>query len=668
MYPFHSMSDVLASDDLIEEEEEEESNHGTLAPGSRLGRYELLVPIAKGGMARVWAARLIGQRGFTKLVAIKTILPHLAAEPEFERMFLDEARIASCVHHPNVCEIYELGEEGKILYLAMEWVSGDSLARLLRPDNTATEAIDIRIACRILADTAAGLHAAHELVDDSGRVLGVVHRDVSPHNVLMSADGNVKVADFGVAKALGQLHEATSAGQLKGKINYMAPEQITGAPIDRRSDVFALGCVLYEATTGHKPFRGDGEHQVMHNILQGSYPRPAQLVPGFPAPLERILSQALSSEPPQRFPTAERFRHALEEFLARSGPLVSQSNVAQLVRMRLGRVVDDRKERVRLAMNERNEPDRQERAWTEPAGMTPSAQAGQIHGNRSGVKQAGYVPVATIPPNSRGAPMASAAVAPFQRPHLPAPAMPPRQASSPHHGYAPQFTNSAFTPSGPAPDGSAPGYGAAPPYGQHGQHTFPPGMMGAMPLGATQSGPAAAKGMSGPLYYVVASVIGLVIASVIGVGYYFLRSPVAAEPTVATAGVPTTAPKASGSVVAASARGVTPAAPSATLAAAAITAPPLPPRDEPPVMELKEVHLKISPESAILLVNGKDAGNVRSFLRPEAGKTTIIVVRAPGFQDEVIRATHDYVPPAQITLRPAVIIVKKKDTLPDNPY
>lgn len=229
----HVVAEVVPSDELTDEP----SDFGSLRPGTRLGRYELLVPIARGGMARVWAARQHGQRGFQKLVAIKTILPHLAEEPEFERMFLDEARIASGVHHPNVCEIYELGEDKRTLYLAMEWVNGDSLSRVLRASGK-TEAFDARVVARIVADACAGVHAAHELADDDGQPLGVVHRDMSPHNVLLTADGVTKVCDFGVAKALGQLHEQTSAGQLKGKISYMSPEQVTGAPIDRRSDVF----------------------------------------------------------------------------------------------------------------------------------------------------------------------------------------------------------------------------------------------------------------------------------------------------------------------------------------------------------------------------------------------------------------------------------------------
>jgi serine/threonine-protein kinase len=373
------MADVLASDELVDEV----SDYGSIQPGHRLGRYELLVPIARGGMARVWAARLHGQRGFQKLVAIKTILPHLADEPEFERMFLDEARIASGVHHPNVCEIYELGEEKKTLYLAMEWVSGDSFARVLRASGK-TEPVEPRVVARIVADACAGLHAAHELADDDGRSLGVVHRDLSPHNILLTADGTAKVADFGVAKALGQLHEATSAGQLKGKIAYMAPEQVTGSAIDRRSDVFSLGCVLYEATTGQRPFRGDGDHQVMHAVLKGEYAAPTSLIRNYPVELERIVARALQQQPILRYPTAERMRFALEEFVAR-GQLVTQSNVAQVVRARIGEQIDRRKERIRQASTTGD----REGGWAEAAAANRSSANEAVGGHRSGVKPSG---------------------------------------------------------------------------------------------------------------------------------------------------------------------------------------------------------------------------------------------------------------------------------------
>ena len=323
----------LAPEDLVDEWSDVSTS--SLGPGARLGRYELLLPIAYGGMARVWAARLHGQRGFSKTVAIKTILPHLAHNPEFERMFLDEARIAAGVHHPNVTEIYELGEEGSVLYLVMEWVNGDSLMHVLRgPGGKTAAAIEARLAARIVADACAGLHAAHELTDDDNRLLNVVHRDVSPHNILVSLEGTVKMTDFGVAKALGQSHQATMAGQVKGKVAYMAPEQIGGNGFDRRADVFAMGCVLYEAATGAQAFRGGNDPQVMQAVLRGTYEPAVGSREGLPRRAGRIIDRALAPEPAARFATAERMRVAIEEWLVKSGSIVTSTQTGSLVRQR----------------------------------------------------------------------------------------------------------------------------------------------------------------------------------------------------------------------------------------------------------------------------------------------------------------------------------------------
>lgn len=367
------MTGAFAPDDELGEASPIELRRGT-----RLGRYELLVPIARGGMARVWAARQHGQRGFTKLVAIKTILPHLAREGEFERMFLDEARIASLVHHPNVCEIYELGDDQGVLYLAMEWVSGDSFMHVMR-NAKRVEAVDLRIAARIVADGAAGLHAAHELTDDDGRPMSVVHRDVSPHNILITADGHVKVADFGVAKALGQMHSATIAGQIKGKIAYMAPEQITSTKVDRRSDIFSLGCILYEATTGLQPFLGDSDPQVMHSIMKGDYVPPSTLMVGFPKDLENIIKTALAPDVKDRYATADHMKLALEQWLAVSGPIVSTSHVAALVKERIGPVLDKRREKIRDASTAQT--------GDSMNGGTPAASLTPPPGSTSGVRE-----------------------------------------------------------------------------------------------------------------------------------------------------------------------------------------------------------------------------------------------------------------------------------------
>jgi len=275
-------------------------------------------------------------------------------------MFLDEARVASGVHHPNVCEIFDLGEENGVLYLAMDWVNGDSLARILKPGSATPGApktairINARVAARIVSDASAGLHAAHELCDVNGDRLNVVHRDVSPQNILVSLDGNVKVTDFGVAKALGSAHEATMAGQIKGKAAYMAPEQASGGRIDRRSDIFALGIVLYEITTGQRPFTGENQVATLKALMEGRFDPPSALVPGYPRELETIVLRALAPDPMQRFPTADRMRVALEEWLARSGPVVTQTQVATVVRERLGHVIEERRGQIRQMLQASN--------------------------------------------------------------------------------------------------------------------------------------------------------------------------------------------------------------------------------------------------------------------------------------------------------------------------
>lgn len=329
-----------------------------IAPGSTLGRYEVLVPIASGGMARVWAARLVGQGGFTKIVALKTILPELAQHTQFRTMFLDEARIASKLRHPNVCETLDIGEEDGALYLTMEWVDGPSLLQLVRvtkkdddggPEKNFRMLVDARVAARIIADASAGLHAAHDLVDDDGTPLKVVHRDVSPHNILVSSGGLVKVTDFGVAKAQGRSH-LTNAGEIKGKVSYMAPEQLVAAEdIDRRCDVFALGCVLYEITLGRRAFPGTNEAEIVSAILRGQVAKPSDVSKAYPSELEAIVMRALAPERAARYASADVLRTELEAWLTRSGPPVTSHEVATVVRERWGPTMEVVRERIRAA-------------------------------------------------------------------------------------------------------------------------------------------------------------------------------------------------------------------------------------------------------------------------------------------------------------------------------
>jgi serine/threonine protein kinase len=304
-----------------------------------LGRYQLLAAVGEGGMGRVWAARQVGSP-LQRLVAVKTAISGQSQTPEFQRLFMDEARIASLIHHPHVCGVYELGEENGTLYLVMEWCDGASLRQVM--DKLPGGRMDLAVAARIVANVAAGLHAAHELEDSDGTKLRVVHRDVSPQNVLISKSGHVKVADFGVAKAQGQLHRPTETGEMKGKLAYMAPEQVTAKDIDHRADIFALGCVLYEVTVGRRPFQGEGALSTLYQLLEQNVAAPGEVCPGYPAGLSNIVLKALAKDVELRFQTAEDLRIALESWLASTGSKANEREIAALVRATLGDEIDQK--------------------------------------------------------------------------------------------------------------------------------------------------------------------------------------------------------------------------------------------------------------------------------------------------------------------------------------
>ena len=286
-----------------------------IGPGHVLGRYELLMPIAAGGMAMVWAARLKGTRGFQKIVAVKTMLPKLSEDDQFEKMFLDEASLASKVRHPNAVEILDLGEQDGVLFLAMEWIDGVPLNQLMKVAKQRG-GVPTTVAIRIVMQASAGLHAAHELTDGKGKLIGLVHRDISPQNILVTFDGVAKVVDFGVAKATALGDGATQAGQLKGKVSYMAPEQVRGEPIDRRADVFAMGIVLYALTTGKHPFRKESEGATLFAITAAEpVIPPRKFVPEYPQALQDVLLKALEKDRDQRYASASELLKALDKAL-----------------------------------------------------------------------------------------------------------------------------------------------------------------------------------------------------------------------------------------------------------------------------------------------------------------------------------------------------------------
>ncbi|WP_242515340.1 serine/threonine-protein kinase [Sorangium cellulosum] len=293
-----------------------------LAPGHLLGRYELLIAIAQGGMGTVWAARDRGSPAGDRIVAVKTMLPALSSDPRCKRMFLTESRIASRIKHPNVCAILDQGEQNGVLYFVMEWIDGDALVELLGGSTRKqNRPIPLPVAVRIAIEAARGLHAAHELRDDGGALIGLVHRDVSPHNILITRDGSVKIADFGVAKAVAQAdNPTTNTGHMKGKILFMAPEQVYSETLDRRSDIFALGIVLYQLTTGTHPFAASHDLATMARIARPEpVDPPSSLVPGYPPELEAAVVRALAKDPAERFPTMAELAEALEAVNAALG-------------------------------------------------------------------------------------------------------------------------------------------------------------------------------------------------------------------------------------------------------------------------------------------------------------------------------------------------------------
>ncbi|HEX2869939.1 MAG TPA: serine/threonine-protein kinase [Polyangiaceae bacterium] len=309
----------------------------------------MVYPVARGGMARVWVAKLRGKHGFEKMVALKTILPTFAQDQRFRRMFLDEAKIASGIEHVNVAQILDLGEQAGQLYLVMEWVDGDSLQELDRAAEKAGSSLPIPVLVRVLADACAGLHAAHELADAHGRTLNVVHRDVSPQNILIGAKGVVKLIDFGVVKARRRTTEETTTGTIKGKLQYMAPEQALGQGVDRRADIWAVGATLYRLLARRPVYRGNSPLSTFKRLTSTMAPEP--LPSHVPGALSTIVLKALAFEPERRFSSAAELGAALEALL--QGPYQTTSReVAACVEQYLGPALAARRSAITEALEE----------------------------------------------------------------------------------------------------------------------------------------------------------------------------------------------------------------------------------------------------------------------------------------------------------------------------
>ncbi len=307
-----------------------------------VGRYAIFGVIAAGGMATVHFGRLMGPVGFSRTVAIKKLHAQLAQDPEFVSMFLDEARLAARVVHPNAVQTLDVVAAESELFLVLEYVQGESLSRLVRAATQAGQPIPTDVVSAIGCGMLHGLHAAHEATGSGGEPLDIVHRDVSPHNVLVGADGVPRVIDFGIAKATGRI--ATTRGdQVKGKLAYMAPEQLQRGGVDRRTDVFAAGIVLWEMLTRRRLFSGDSDAAVLWSVLEEPIAAPSTIVEGLPPGVDEIVLRALQRNKVERFATAQEMALALEAAV----PIASPTRVGAWVRGLAGEVLEKRARIVR---------------------------------------------------------------------------------------------------------------------------------------------------------------------------------------------------------------------------------------------------------------------------------------------------------------------------------
>jgi serine/threonine protein kinase len=305
-----------------------------ISPGTLLGKYEIVHRIALGGMAEIYLARVTGMEGFEKFVVLKRILPQLAAHDEFVRMFFREARVAAALDHANIAHVYDIGEKKGVLFFTMEYLHGEDTRWIARRLAKSGRLLPLEHALGIMIGAASGLHFAHEKKGVDGQPLGIVHRDISPSNIVVTYDGGVKIVDFGVAKISAD-PELSRRYSLKGKLAYMSPEQLHGQ-VDRRSDVFSMGIVLYELTTHGRLFKAPNEVETIRLVLDGPVPRPSERVPGYPPELERIVLRAVDRDPARRYATARELQVDLEAFARDAKLQISSAALAEWMEQTFG--------------------------------------------------------------------------------------------------------------------------------------------------------------------------------------------------------------------------------------------------------------------------------------------------------------------------------------------
>jgi len=321
---------------------------------TKFGKYTLIDRIAVGGMAEIFLARQAGLEGFEKTIVIKRIRPHLSKQTSFVKMFLNEAKLAAQLNHPNIVQIYDLGKISESYFIAMEYIFGRDMRRIIPKADSMGIPFPMVYALKIASSVCEGLYYAHQKVDLYGNPLNIVHRDVTPENIFVSFDGTVKVLDFGIAKAANQI-EQTRAGEIKGKLSYMSPEQCMGKALDCRSDIFSLGVVLYEWLTGFKLFTGESEVAILKSITEGKIYAPSYFKSDIPEAVEAILMRALDKDRDRRYQTAWDMQYDLDQFLSQYEFTPSNIHLSNFLKQLFFDELEEEKARV-AARTAGNEP------------------------------------------------------------------------------------------------------------------------------------------------------------------------------------------------------------------------------------------------------------------------------------------------------------------------
>ncbi|MBM4380295.1 MAG: serine/threonine protein kinase, partial [Deltaproteobacteria bacterium] len=380
----------------------------TELPTARFGRFELAQRLDTGGMAEIFLALERGLHGFERVVVIKQVLPHLLQKASFREMFLQEARWVARLNHPNIVQVYELGDAEGAPFIAMEHVPGVSFRDLVSTALRRKEQIPVGVATGLMIQACAGAHAAHELTDAQGQWLGLVHRDISPQNLMVTGGGHVKLLDFGIAKATELGVETTRTGALKGKVHFMSPEQVQQHPLDRRSDVFALGIVAWEMLTLRRLFKRENDLATMQAISAGKVPRPELARAEIRPSLSAAVMRSLEVDRDRRYATAEEFRHGLEAAADAAGLRWGTDEVAGWVRDVMGEELQARAQAVldavERAQREGFAPDapaRQRTASQTLPSFTPSRPPTEVETRDMGTPPSASPPSAPLPPQER---------------------------------------------------------------------------------------------------------------------------------------------------------------------------------------------------------------------------------------------------------------------------